>query len=120
VALIDINWSEMNGVEFITKLRACLLALRTVTLTTYEQSGLIFAALRAGGDGYFLKKSDGALPARSRAAGDVFDRREAKFDDITDRTPSAHEFVARQVPLRYGNYPISGPKAWASFHRHSD
>lgn len=55
VALVDINLPGMNGVEVVTKLAALFPAVRTLMLTTYEQSDIIFDALRAGASGYLLK-----------------------------------------------------------------
>jgi DNA-binding NarL/FixJ family response regulator len=59
VALVDINLPGMNGVDCVAKLRQAMPGLRLLMLTTYEQSDLIFNALRAGASGYLLKN----LPA---------------------------------------------------------
>ncbi len=59
VVLMDINLPGMNGVDCVAKLRQAMPGLRLLMLTTYEQSDLIFNALRAGASGYLLKN----LPA---------------------------------------------------------
>ena len=56
VALVDINLPGMNGIECVARLKACLPELRVLMLTTYEESDLIFNSLRAGAQGYLLKK----------------------------------------------------------------
>jgi DNA-binding NarL/FixJ family response regulator len=57
VALIDINLPGMNGIELVAKLKAARPDLQMLILTSYEESNLIFDALRRGASGYLLKKS---------------------------------------------------------------
>ncbi|HTB81243.1 MAG TPA: response regulator transcription factor [Opitutaceae bacterium] len=57
VALVDINLPGMNGIELVAKLKLKLPELPMLILTSYEESGLIFDALRAGASGYLLKKT---------------------------------------------------------------
>jgi DNA-binding NarL/FixJ family response regulator len=57
VVLVDINLPGMSGIECVTRLSAQLPAIRILILTTYDERDLIFEALRAGADGYLLKKS---------------------------------------------------------------
>jgi DNA-binding NarL/FixJ family response regulator len=56
VALVDINLPGMSGIELVTRLKTALPALQVLMLTSYEESRLIFDALRAGASGYLLKK----------------------------------------------------------------
>jgi DNA-binding NarL/FixJ family response regulator len=56
VALVDINLPGMNGIELVTKLKLALPKLQLLILTSYEESRMIFDALRAGASGYLLKK----------------------------------------------------------------
>lgn len=65
VALIDINLPGLNGIACVTKLRDLLPSIQVLILTTYEETDLIFEALRAGASGYLLKKKIAAelLPA---------------------------------------------------------
>jgi DNA-binding NarL/FixJ family response regulator len=60
VVLMDINLPGMTGVECVSKLKEQLPKLQILMLTTYEESDLIFASLRAGASGYLLKNM---LPA---------------------------------------------------------
>lgn len=57
VALVDINLPGMNGIELVVKLKMKLPGLQILILTSYEESNLIFDALRAGASGYLLKKA---------------------------------------------------------------
>jgi DNA-binding NarL/FixJ family response regulator len=56
VALVDINLPGIDGIELITKLKLKVQPLQVLVLTSYEESHLIFNALRAGASGYLLKK----------------------------------------------------------------
>lgn len=56
VALVDINLPGMSGIECVGRLRAALQQLHVLMLTKYEESDLIFDSLRAGAEGYLLKK----------------------------------------------------------------
>jgi len=57
LALVDINLPGMNGIELVMKLKLALPQLKMLILTNYEESRLIFDALRAGASGYLLKKA---------------------------------------------------------------
>jgi DNA-binding NarL/FixJ family response regulator len=57
VALVDINLPGMNGIELVAKLKSASPKLQMLILTCYEESRMIFDALRAGASGYLLKKS---------------------------------------------------------------
>jgi len=57
VVLVDINLPGISGIECVARLSAQLPDLRILILTTYDERDLIFEALRAGADGYLLKKS---------------------------------------------------------------
>jgi len=56
VVLVDINLPGMDGIELVKNLKLKLPALQVLILTSYEESQLIFNALRAGASGYLLKK----------------------------------------------------------------
>jgi DNA-binding NarL/FixJ family response regulator len=57
VVLMDINLPAMNGIECVLRLKTLAPDLCILMLTVYEESDLIFAALRAGASGYLLKRS---------------------------------------------------------------
>jgi DNA-binding NarL/FixJ family response regulator len=60
VALVDIKMSGMSGIECVARLKAALPKVRVLMLTTYQDSELIFNALRAGANGYLLKEMPAA------------------------------------------------------------
>lgn len=55
VVLVDINLPEMNGTEFVRRMKHLLPTTQCVMLTVYEDSNHIFDALAAGASGYLLK-----------------------------------------------------------------
>jgi DNA-binding NarL/FixJ family response regulator len=57
VVLVDINLPGLNGIKCVAGLKAKLPDLSVLMLTRYEDSEMIFAALRAGASGYLLKKT---------------------------------------------------------------
>ena len=56
VALVDVNLPGMSGIECVSKLKGLMPKLHILMLTRFEQSEMIFKALRAGANGYLLKK----------------------------------------------------------------
>jgi DNA-binding NarL/FixJ family response regulator len=57
VVLMDINLPGMNGVECVRKLKQLLPATQVMMLTAYEDTDNIFNALKAGANGYLLKRT---------------------------------------------------------------
>ncbi len=57
VVLMDINLPGRNGIECVTMLKRALPDTEFIMLTTYDDTELIFDALRAGACGYLLKRS---------------------------------------------------------------
>ena len=94
VAIVDINLPEMSGIELIARLREKAPAVLCLVLTTYEEPGLIFEALRAGACGYLLKR--------------------APVEEITSAILQAHQGgspmspqIARQVVSFFHRQPVS-------------
>lgn len=56
VALVDVHLPGMNGIECVARLKAQDPGLQILMLTLYEREDLIFDAIRAGADGYLLKR----------------------------------------------------------------
>src|SRR5256885_1556998 len=56
VALIDIHLPGMTGIECVARLKTQHPDLQVLMLTLYEREDLIFDAIRAGADGYLLKR----------------------------------------------------------------
>ena len=57
VVLMDINLPGKNGIECVTELKRALPETEFIMLTTYDDTDMIFDALRAGACGYLLKRS---------------------------------------------------------------
>jgi len=60
VMLVDINLPKMNGIEFVGQLTQRHPGVICLMLTMYEESTLIFDALKAGACGYLLKRTPSA------------------------------------------------------------
>lgn len=58
LVLMDIDMPMVDGIKATAILRARYQDLRIVMLTVIEDDDRIFAAIRAGADGYFLKQTD--------------------------------------------------------------
>jgi len=56
VTLMDLRMPAMNGVQAITEIRKEFPRSRFIVLTTYDGDEDIYSALRAGAQGYLLKK----------------------------------------------------------------
>src|SRR5258708_3534955 len=57
IVLMDIRLPNMSGIQCVIALRELLPDLRIIMFTVYEDSELIFRALRSGASGYLLKSS---------------------------------------------------------------
>lgn len=57
VLLVDIELPGRSGIDCTAALKAAHPGLHVLILTTYDNSALIFNALRAGANGYLLKRS---------------------------------------------------------------
>lgn len=57
VAIIDISMPKLDGVQVIARLRAERPDLKMLALTVHEDAAYLQQVLRAGADGYLLKRS---------------------------------------------------------------
>ncbi len=57
VVLMDIQLPDSNGVECTARIKEMMPAVHIVIVTVYEDSEMIFRALRAGACGYLLKRA---------------------------------------------------------------
>jgi len=57
VVLMDIQLPDSNGVECTARIKEMMPAIHIVIVTVYEDSEVIFRALRAGACGYLLKRA---------------------------------------------------------------
>ncbi len=56
LVILDIGLPGMNGIECLVHLKACRPAAKVLMFTVMEHDDGVFAALRAGADGYLLKR----------------------------------------------------------------
>lgn len=57
VAIIDLSMPKMDGLQLITRLKRECPALKLLALTVHEDDAYLHQVLRAGADGYLLKRS---------------------------------------------------------------
>ena len=57
VVIMDINLPDGNGVECVRRLKEICPLPQVLMLTVYEDTEMIFKALRAGASGYLLKQT---------------------------------------------------------------
>ncbi len=57
VVLMDINLPRMSGIECVRRLKELLPEVNILMLTVYEESERIFESLKAGANGYLLKRA---------------------------------------------------------------
>jgi DNA-binding NarL/FixJ family response regulator len=57
VVVMDINLPKMSGIDCTRELKSRLPETEVVMLTMFDDTKLIFAALRAGANGYLLKRA---------------------------------------------------------------
>jgi len=57
VVLVDINLPGMDGIELVARLKAAAPGVLSLILTMYEETPVIFDALKAGACGYLLKRT---------------------------------------------------------------
>lgn len=110
MALVDINLPGMNGIECVARLKKLLPKLQVLMLTKYEESDLIFNSLRAGANGFLLKKMldvelvsaieqvhAGGAPMTMQIARSVvehFNQIKPPATDLQKLTPREHEVLA--------------------------
>ena len=57
VLLVDINLPGMSGIEFVRRMRATGAVVQMVMLTTFDDATTVFDSLKAGANGYVLKRA---------------------------------------------------------------
>ena len=97
VVIMDINLPGLNGIECVRRLKSVAPEMCILMLTVYEESDLIFDALRAGASGYLLKRSNTA------------ELLEAIADAHAGGSPMTSS-VARQVVQFFAKPPASLPE----------
>ena len=57
VLLVDINLPGMNGIEYVRRVRAADSSPQILMLTTFDDATSVFESLKAGANGYVLKRA---------------------------------------------------------------
>jgi DNA-binding NarL/FixJ family response regulator len=60
IVFMDINLPGLSGIECLRRLKARMPDLRVVMLTVYDDEDNVFESLKAGADGYLLKRTSRA------------------------------------------------------------
>lgn len=74
VVLMDLRMPIMNGIQATRKIQEKFPETRVLVLTTYDDDGWVFDAIRAGADGYLLKdtpREQLIAAIKGTAAGDT-------------------------------------------------
>lgn len=58
LAIVDLGLPDGSGIELIKHIRSCNYSYQVVVATIYDDDKSLFAALRAGANGYLLKDED--------------------------------------------------------------
>lgn len=93
VVLMDIFLPRMSGIECIARLKAKLPEIQIVILTAMDNQELLFMALKAGADGYLLKRTKPA------------DLRKALLDVLSGGVPMTSQIARRLIESFRGNTP---------------
>jgi len=147
VAVLDINLPGMDGIECLRQLRARCPEMNFLMLTVYEESEKIFQSLRAGANGYLLKRSstaevlealrqvnEGGAPMSSAIARRVvkyFSQDDEGQPDLTQLSPrerdvlellargSAYKEIAHKLGLGIETIRMNVKHIYGKLHVHS-
>ncbi len=79
IVIMDIDLPGKNGIEAVIEIKGLYPATRILMLTVFEDSNKIFDAIKAGADGYLLKKDP---PARIIEAVEQVGRDESPINSV--------------------------------------
>jgi len=94
VVLMDVRMPGLDGIGATERIVAAGLPTRVLVVTTFDLDEHVYAALRAGADGFILKDTD---PDRLADAVRCVARGDALFSPVVTRRLVAH-YVARPAP----------------------
>ncbi len=147
VVIMDINLPGMSGIECVNRLISAAPDICILMLTVYEESELIFAALKAGANGYLLKRSipnellgaitfahQGGTPMTSSVAHEVvrfFSKPPSKdkpMEGLSDREQEilnliveghAYKTIADKLSISMGTVNMFISRIYKKLHVHS-
>jgi DNA-binding NarL/FixJ family response regulator len=129
VILMDIDMPRSNGVEAVTQIRKTDVELPIVMFTVFEDDENIFNAIRAGANGYLLKKNfdqipaslkdvlDGGAPMTSSVAKKVLNfipKNNAKSNEEIDSLSKREIEILEHITKGYSYKMIGGKLAIAT------
>ncbi len=105
VVLMDIDMPEVDGITASSILREHYPELRIIMLTGIEDNDRIFAAIRAGADGYFLKQT---APARLiEGIKEVMEGGAPMTPSVARRVLRMMEAEPKPDPVRQNEFQLS-------------
>ena len=100
VVIMDINLPGKSGIEGVEELKRAYPEIKVIMLTVFEDEDKIFAAIKAGADGYLLKKDS---PQK------VLD----SIQDVYDGKSSMNGIIARKVLEYFHKKPaVANPEEY--------
>ena len=119
VILMDINLPHMSGIECVKAIKKTITDVQVIMLTVYEDSEKIFESLKAGANGYLLKRTppaellraisevyNGGSPMTSQIARKVvkyFQQKpsaEGTLKDLTQREEEILDLLSKGLMLK--------------------
>ena len=82
VVLMDINMPGMNGIEGVWEIKKYFPDIKVIMLTVFEEVNKIFGAIKAGANGYLLKKDS---PQKILEAIEAVHRGESPMNGVQPR-----------------------------------
>ena len=120
VVLMDIDMPGMNGIQAVWEIRKQFTEIKVIMLTVFEDEEKIFGAIKAGANGYLLKKdspqkileaidavSKGESPMNGMIAAkvlDYFQQQQKKSHDLHQSNLTDREKEVLQLLVRGNSY----------------
>lgn len=102
VVIMDIDMPGMNGIEGVSLLRKNFLALQILMLTIFEDDEKVFAAIKAGANGYILKSAEPDYLLQS--IKEVYNQGAPMTPVIAKKVLQHFQML---LPEKQSNYPLS-------------
>lgn len=120
VVLMDIDMPGMNGIEAVWEIKKHFPEMKVIMLTVFEDEEKIFKAIRAGANGYLLKKDSpqkildaidavtkGESPMNGMIAAkvlDYFQKQQKKYSELEESNLTAKEKEILNLLMKGNSY----------------